>query len=106
MAIHNIQMKKGKYPINFYKTKDRLNGVQVALYALRHELDQPTGDFDIDTTRADHWVEILRYDSLTRTVEGRFEMHLLRDPSIKPIIRDVPDKIDFTDGKFHLVIEK
>lgn len=105
MSIYNLPLKMGRHPIYFNTYAGWLKGVVSGAYFLMYDGDQPTGDYIIDTTRADHYVEIIRYDSVARTIEGRFQMFLVNDGKIKPLIRDVPAKVDFTDGKFHLQIK-
>ncbi|MBK7937148.1 MAG: hypothetical protein IPJ82_08625 [Lewinellaceae bacterium] len=35
----------------------------------------------IDTTRNDHFIEVIKYDSIARTVEGRFQVFFEKEPS-------------------------
>ena len=70
-----------------------------------YELDQPIGDFHVDTMRHDHFIEVLRYDSIKNTVEGRFQVFLGKAP-MSTDWPGVPDSIFFTEGRFHLRIQK
>jgi len=65
-------------------------------------LDQQLNYYNVDTTRANQYVEILRYDSVNHIVEGRFQT-FLEGPSGYSFL---PDSVALTEGKFHLKIEK
>ncbi|MEZ4967369.1 MAG: hypothetical protein R2791_19165 [Saprospiraceae bacterium] len=47
---------------------------------------------------------MLRYDSVARTIEGRFQMFLKKEPMAAQW-PGVPDSIYLTEGKFHLQLE-
>ena len=72
---------------------------------MMQDYDQPVGDFLIDTTRTDHFIEVIKYDSTAHTVEGRFQVFLKKEPS-NTIWSGVPDSIFLTEGKFHLKIQE
>ncbi len=72
---------------------------------MMQDYDQPIGDFLIDTTRTDHFIEVIKYDSTTQTVEGRFQVFLKKEPS-NTVWPGVPDSIFLTEGKFHLKIQE
>ncbi|MBK7937311.1 MAG: hypothetical protein IPJ82_09570 [Lewinellaceae bacterium] len=72
---------------------------------MMQDYDQPIGDFLIDTTRNDHFIEVIKYDSIARTVEGRFQVFLKKEPS-NTQWPGIPDSIFLTEGKFHLKIQE
>ncbi|GAB4487158.1 MAG: hypothetical protein OHK0019_01830 [Saprospiraceae bacterium] len=103
--IRDIPCEAGKYPIEFFPSLSGLNnGRPESAFIMMYEYDQPIGDFVVDTTRTDHFVEVIRYDSVAKTVEGRFQVFLGKKPTNVPF-PGVPDSIFMTEGKFHLKIE-
>ena len=103
-ALDDIPCESGKYPVEFWTLQNRNNLIPEALLVMMYEFDQPIGDFLVDTTRTDHFVEVIRYDSIEKTVEGRFQVFLGKKPTSVPF-PGVPDSIFLTEGKFHLKIE-
>jgi hypothetical protein len=103
--LHDIPCKKGIYGIEYFNYFTFNNSIPEALFVATYEFDQPVGDYYIDTTRTDHFVEILEYDSIKHTVQGRFQMFLGKDPS-SISFPGVPDSIFLTEGKFNLRIQE
>lgn len=66
--------------------------------------DQVLGGLFTDTLKPDNVIEVLRYDSLNRIVEGTFKFHLINTyPTPNEI--GLPNAMHVTDGKFHLKLE-
>ena len=105
LSLRDIPCKTGKYPIEYDLISNFNNFIPEALFLIVSEFDQPMGDFKIDTTRNDHFVEVIRYDSIQQTVEGRFQVFLKKEPS-NVFWPNVPDSIFLTEGKFHLKIQE
>ena len=103
--LRDIPCRAGIYPIEFYPYLAGFNNaIPESAIAMTYEFDQPIGDFLVDTTRTDHFVEVIRYDSIEKTVEGRFQVFLGKKSTSVPF-PGVPDSIFLTEGKFHLKIE-
>jgi len=102
LFLHDIPCEVGKHPVEYYALKNFNN--RVPEVALMQDYDQPIGDFLADTTRSDHFLEVLRYDSIAKTVECRFQVFLGKKPTNVPW-PGVPDSIFLTEGRFHLKIE-
>ena len=104
--IQDIPTQVGKYDIEFFPLLANLNNfTPESAFTMIHEFDQPVGDFLIDTTRTDHFVEVLKYDSINKIVEGRFQMFLAKR-KLNNTYPGVPDSLFLTEGKFHLTIKK
>ncbi|MCC7504299.1 MAG: hypothetical protein IT259_03315 [Saprospiraceae bacterium] len=68
--------------------------------------DQFLGMVSADSTYyEDNRVEVVRYDSVAHTVEGRFQVRL-RTISGTPGAYGLPEQISLTNGRFHLKIEE
>lgn len=105
LSIRDIPCSVGKFPIQYFPSLSGINnGIPDANFVMMYEYDQPIGDFLVDTTRTDHFVEVIRYDSVAKTVEGRFQVFLGKYSKNIPF-PGVPDSVFMTEGKFHLKIE-
>lgn len=100
--LGDILCKKGVYPVerNHYLRLD--NDVPESNFYFTLDGDQLLNGYNIDTTRANQYVEVLRYDSITHVVEGRFQT-FLEGPTTWAFL---PDSIAMTEGKFHLKIKE
>jgi hypothetical protein len=104
-VINDIPCKTGVYPIEYWPTPNNLkpNHIPHTGFAMMFEGDQPVGFFYLDTLQTDHFVEVTSFDSITRIVEGRFQVSLKIDtPSSFP---NTPTEIALTEGRFHLKIQ-
>lgn len=104
-GIRDIPCAVGKFPIEYPKGFDDLhNLIPEAFFSYIRDYDTPVGDFRPDTTRTDHFIEIIRYDSVAQTVEGRFQVFLKKLP-MNTWWPNIPDTIALTEGRFHLKIK-
>ncbi len=104
LFIQDIPGRLGTYPIKFgHSTPEYNDGIPDSAYGISN-YDEGLGNFYPDTTRSDNFIEVLRYDTLTNEVEGRFQvfMGLRFGPSTLP---GVPDSVFLTEGKFYLKIQ-
>ncbi|MCE7925139.1 MAG: hypothetical protein DYG98_18960 [Haliscomenobacteraceae bacterium CHB4] len=62
------------------------------------------GFYKTDTTRTDHFLEVLHYDPIEKTIEGQFQVFLKNTSS--PPKNGTSEYISLTEGKFHLKIKK
>jgi len=105
-GIQDIPCIVGKYPIEYpVGINDLHNLIPQAYFSYVRDYDTPVGDFRADSTRNDHFVEILRYDSVEQTVEGRFQVFMKKEP-MNTYWPNIPDSIALTEGRFHLKIKK
>ena len=104
LFLHDVPCKIGKYPIEFYAFQNGNNQIPDCIFIIMQDYDQPVGDYMVDTTRTDHFMEVIRYDSVARTVEGRFQVFLGKKPVDVPW-PGAPDSVLFTQGKFHLKVQ-
>lgn len=107
--IGDIPKFKGTYSFEYFPSPATLHNNQIPEpnFAMVYDGDQPIGDFVLDTLRHDHFIEVLHYDTLNNTAEGRFQIFLKRDPSINGFpFPGVPDSIAITEGKFYLPVKK
>lgn len=103
--LQDIPCKKGRYPVELRRVLiNHRNQIPDANFAVFQDFDQGMGMYEIDTTRTDHFLEILRYDWEEKTVEGKFQV-FLRQTLTSPG-PGVPDYISLTEGKFHLKIKE
>lgn len=77
------------------------NKIPEVSYFVSLDLDQQLNSYDIDSTRANQFIELLRYDSIHHIVEGRFQT-FLEGPNTWWFL---PDSMAMTEGKFHLKIQ-
>ena len=103
--IIDIPCKKKKYSLEYHTIANNRNLVPESFFAMSQDYDQGIGDFYVDTTRLDNYLEVLHYDSTEQTAEGRFQVFMKKRYSDNPW-PGVPDSIYLTEGKFHLKIKK
>jgi hypothetical protein len=101
----DISCKLGKYSVENLRNNSLDNYIPNGGIGYMYEGDQPVGTFRPDTTRTDHFLEILRYDSISHIVEGRFQVFFLKEPN-NLNFPGIPDSIFITEGKFHLKIKE
>jgi hypothetical protein len=102
-SISDIPLQKGKYPIEQSSATGHGNGIPQAGIGWIVDTDQFAGGQLPDTSRTDHYFEVIRYDSVKHIAEGRFQV-FLKNYKNSPILPGIPDTISFTQGKFHLNI--
>ena len=102
--ISDIPLSIGKFRVVTIKSLgDFNNGIPDAGYRMAN-YDEGIGNFIPDTSRSDNFVEVLRFDTLTNEVEGRFQLFMgkVGGPSTLP---GVPDSVFLTEGKFYLKLQ-
>jgi len=102
-AIGDIPCRKGKYMIEASTVYHERNYIPDATIFWILDGDQLLGSLETDTIDFNNFIEILHYDSLKQTVEGRFQIHLINyKSSTNGSIYPLPDSMRLTDGKFYL----
>jgi hypothetical protein len=108
-GISDIPCSKGVYTIQNFHLGNKSFFTPEALFAIFVGGDEPSGSYtvDTDTTRHDHnFIEIIDYNAVDSTVEGRFQTYLFRDPLGPPSQISIPDSVIITEGKFYLKIHR
>ena len=107
--LDDIPCIPGKYQFEFWPSPTALfaNKIPTGFFGFMYDGDQGIGSCFLDTLRADHFVEVLRYDSLTNIVEGRFQVFLKKNETggWVPSGISIPDSISMTEGKFRLEVK-
>ena len=101
-SVIDIPAKCGNYLIERSGLWNGNNNIPQAGLGIILDLDQELNYYSVDTTRANQYLEILRYDSVNHIVEGRFQTF----PEGPTDYSFLPDSVALTEGKFHLKIEK
>ena len=101
-SIGDISSREGLQPLERQIYWNASNGIPDAVYGITLDGDQFINGYQVDTTVANQYVEILHYDSVAQIVEGRFQA-VLEGPTDWP---SLPDTIKMTEGKFHLKIKE
>jgi hypothetical protein len=97
--------RPGKYAFESAPFLNNFNDIPHATWAMS-EIDLGFGNFQPDPDQwANHYLEVLRYDSAQQIVEGRFQV-FFRNYSQGPVYPGEPDSVVITEGKFHLKAEK
>lgn len=103
--LTDIPCKTGKYPVEYLRYFNRQNQIPEGGFSLTQDYDQGIGNYYTDSIRTDHYVEVLRYDAIQNTVEGKFQLFFGKKPSGGFQWPGVPDSIFLTEGKFHLYVQ-
>ncbi|MCC6461574.1 MAG: hypothetical protein IT260_13960 [Saprospiraceae bacterium] len=101
----DIPCVAGSYTFEKDQNSNWANSIPQASLEWVLDGDQSLGGLNVDTSRAGNFIEVIRYDSIQKTVEGRFEVYLINYGSPNNTIFDLPDSLRFTEGKFHLKLE-
>jgi hypothetical protein len=105
ITVSDIPTKKGKYNIEFYKTWDVIDFIPQMAIFVSQDYDQLIGTYSIDTTRNDHFIEVVSFDSIAGTVQGRFQFFTKEKHGNAPNSWGLEPKINLTEGKFHLKLQ-
>lgn len=107
LTIQDIPSSTGKYNVEKYRLVPIFfNYTPNANFSIVQDFDQGIGDYQIDTTRQDHFIEIIRFDTLDNIVEGRFQLFMPLDTPASNWTPAPPAYISITEGKFHLKIKE
>ena len=67
--------------------------------------DQLIGSYQIDSTRTDHFIEVVSYDSIKGIVQGRFQFFAIGNNISAPNSWGLDPAINLTEGKFHVKLQ-
>lgn len=106
LSFSDIPLKTGKYEIEIQKNSNEGNLIPSVSMGWVLDGDQVLGGLSTDTTKVDNYFEVIHYDSLAQTVEGRFEVFLINHwASTNSSIYPLPDSLALTQGKFYLKLK-
>jgi hypothetical protein len=102
--VDDVPTKKGKYSVEAYNYNDNNFIPQMAVF-VSQDHDQLIGRYYADSTRNDHYIEVISFDSLAGTVQGRFQFFTKEKNVTGPNSWGLDPKINLTQGKFHLKLQ-
>lgn len=99
-SMDRIPLELGKYHFVDYNSTEETFGHCRAFIGWLKAHDQDVGRLKSTDRHPEDFIEIVRFDTLKRTIQGRFQLTLLRtDPDQG---WGLPDSTHITDGVFHL----
>ncbi|HAD11114.1 MAG TPA: hypothetical protein DCF33_01625 [Saprospirales bacterium] len=101
LTLADIEVSKGLHMFESSTYWNGNNKIPEVGYFVSLDLDQQLNSYNVDSTRTNQFIEILRYDSVEHIVEGRFQT-FLEGPNTWWFL---PDSMAITEGKFHLKIQ-
>ncbi|MCC7245909.1 MAG: hypothetical protein IT269_09535 [Saprospiraceae bacterium] len=106
-VVTDLLPERGRFKFNCYcdSSANVYNGTPKVSMIWFIGGDQLLGADRIDTTYASSYIEVLKYDSVQQTIEGRFEAHL-KDREATGPNPYYPTEVHLTEGKFNLKIEQ
>ena len=105
-SFRDVMPQKGKYALSCYCNLQAIaiDGVPEVLIGWIVDKDQLAGTMHIDTTKTGDYIEVIHYDAVQQTVEGRFQVHM-KNRSSGPLPWNLPNEVFISEGKFNLKIE-
>lgn len=104
--VYKVPLKPGIYEMeHFLIPPDLKKGLPTVSFSITHQLDQIVAMYFQDTTRTDHFIEVIKYDSVAKRVEGRFQFFLKKQPNTNPLVGSVTEYLDITESKFNLEVK-
>lgn len=99
-------MKAGLYNMDSGRTLSTLNNsIPQASVLYVVDQDQGAGNYDVDTTKSDNFVKVIRVDSLLRIVEGTYKV-TLKHNKVGPYASGIPDTIVMDKGYFRAKLKQ
>jgi len=106
LHIEDIASSAGTYPIErVTKASQIKNFIPNSFFSIYLDEEQPVGHFFPDTTRRDHFIQIIQFDSVAQTVRGRFQV-FMGIVAFDPLWTNHPDSVLFTKGEFFVKIQQ
>mgnify|MGYP001022704292 CR=1 FL=1 len=104
--ISDIPLVKGVYQVErIVRAADINNGIPQSYLQYIVDEDQGIASYWIDTTRTDHYVEVLSIDTVKWNImEGRFKV-FMKLRSLAPGSINFPDTIACTEGYFKIQLK-
>ena len=106
IAFVDVMPQKGKFLFSCSCDQQSIavDGIPEVLISWIVDEDQLAGTMKIDTTKTGNYIEIIKYDSVARTIEGQFQVHM-KNRSSGPLPWSLPNEVFISEGKFNLKIE-
>jgi hypothetical protein len=107
LFILDIPLQSRKYPVDPLSNGSYGDNICYGSYGLSYDGDIGIGVAVTNQNFVNDYVEVIRYDSVAGTIEGRFDLHLVFVREIDPgwDFLNIPDTIHMSEGRFHLKIE-
>jgi hypothetical protein len=105
--VEDIPTKPGKYSLEKYIYIDKTNNLIPQMKLLiSQDQDQLIGSYFIDSTRTDHFIEVVSYDSIKGIVQGRFQFFTKeKNAPFTSNSWGLDPAINLTEGKFHVKLQ-
>jgi hypothetical protein len=102
-SLLDIPLLANKFIVQGFKggSHDFIPG---SIFGIMHEGDQPVVTYLADTTHTENYIQLIKYDSLLQTVEGKFHIQMYQF-DYDDYYPAQPDSITWSEGKFHLKLE-
>ena len=104
-SVYDIPAKKGIYSLEAYNHWYEVDYIPQMVLFVDQDYDQLIGTYKIDSTRNDHFIEVVSIDSIAGTVQGRFQFFTKEKNGNGPNSWGLDPKINLTEGKFHLKLK-
>lgn len=103
--ISDVPCKVGNYAVDDGRSLSTLNNsIPQPLLVYVIDEDQGGGSYYADTTRTNNFVTITRYDSISKTIEGKFKIAMKLDKEVNNL-PGIPDTISMTNGYFRVKLK-
>lgn len=103
ISIRNIPRQKGKYSIGPYALLGATTVPSVFLFWSVE--DVIVGQLESVDSFPDDYIEVIEADTVAKTVEGRFQFHLINKESTHLQEYGLPDSLNITEGVFYLKLQ-
>lgn len=105
-GLVDIPYKYGKFSLEIDSTLNWGNSIPQSSMSWILDGDQGLGGLEVNTSKKNsNFIEVIRYDSVQNIAEGRFQVSL-KNLSSHPLKFGLPDSLNITEGKFHVIIPK
>lgn len=105
-SLSDIPMKAGLYNMDSGRTLSTLNNsIPQASVLYVVDQDQGAGNYDVDTTKSNNFVKVIRVDSSLRIVEGTYKV-TLKHNKVGPYASGIPDTIVMDKGYFRAKLKQ
>jgi hypothetical protein len=105
ISMSRIPYDIGKYNLHYFLSSNGISGKPTARLSWTIELDQPVAQLKSTDLFPDDFIEVLEIDTIAKTVEGRFQLHLNNVDNLDLSEFNLPDSVYITAGVFYLKTE-
>ncbi|MEY3238676.1 MAG: hypothetical protein RIR11_114 [Bacteroidota bacterium] len=104
-SITRIPYSIGKYKLYNFPTSNFGEAKPNSILSWTIELDQPVAHLRSTDLYPDDFIEVIEIDTIAKTVEGRFQLHLNNVKNFDLSEFNLPDSVYVTEGAFYLKTE-